>query len=66
MGIQKSHYRIGDQNKISKYAIPGMNWAVGHGVISGTNKGIEPKGNATRAQVAVILQSYDKNVRKNK
>ena len=58
--------KFGDQNKISKYAIPGMKWAVGHGVISGTNKGIEPKGNATRAQVAVILQSYDKNVRKNK
>ena len=56
--------KFSDQNKISKYAIQGMKWAVGHGVISGTKVGIEPKGLATRAQVAVILQSYDKNVRK--
>ena len=53
-----------DQNQISKYAVNAMKWGVAHKVISGTNKGIEPKGNATRAQIAVILQAYDKNVRK--
>lgn len=56
--------KFSDYSKISNYAIPGMKWAVGHRVISGTKVGIEPKGFATRAQVAVILQSYDKNIRK--
>lgn len=55
--------KFADQKRVSKYAVPGLKWAVGHGIISGTKNGIEPKGTATRAQVAVILQSYDKNVR---
>ena len=53
-----------DKNKISKYAVTAVTWAVGHKIISGTKNGIEPKGNATRAQIAVILQAYDNNVRK--
>lgn len=56
--------RFADQRQISKYAVPAMKWGVAHKVISGTNKGIEPKGNATRAQIAVILQAYDKSFRK--
>ena len=41
-----------------------MKGAVGHGIISGTNIGLEPKGTATRAQIAVILRAFDNNVRK--
>ena len=36
-----------------------------HNIISGTKIGLEPKGTATRAQIAVILQAFDKNI-KNK
>ena len=53
-----------DHAKVSKWATTAVKWGVGHKVISGTNKGIEPQGNATRAQIAVILQAYDNNVRK--
>lgn len=53
-----------DSGGISKYAITPMKWSVGHRIITGTNKGLEPKGTATRAQIAVILQAYDNNIRK--
>ena len=53
-----------DRNKVSDWALEPMKWAVGHKVISGTGKGIEPNGTATRAQIAVILQAFDKNIRK--
>ncbi len=39
-----------------------MSWAVAEGLISGTKVGgkdyLDPKGNATRAQVATILMRY--------
>lgn len=48
-----------DNNTISDYAVTPMNWAVGNGFISGTSSVlIEPNGNATRAQAAVILQRF--------
>ena len=50
-----------DQSKISKWAVNAVRWGVSHKIVSGTEKGIEPKGNATRGQIAVILQAYDKN-----
>ena len=53
-----------DQNTISKWAVNAVKWGVSHKIVSGTDKGSEPKGNATRAQIAVILQAYDKNLRK--
>lgn len=52
-----------DSNQISGYAFIPMKWAVLHKVISGTNIGIEPKGTATRAQIAVMLKAFDENVR---
>ena len=53
-----------DRNQVSSWAHDPLKWAVGHTVISGTGHGIEPNGTATRAQIAVILQAFDKNVRK--
>ncbi|MBQ3901356.1 MAG: S-layer homology domain-containing protein, partial [Clostridia bacterium] len=51
-----------DGSKVSKYARPAMSWAVADGLISGTKIGgadyLDPKGNATRAQVATILMRY--------
>ncbi len=45
-----------DANEVSPYAQEAMCWAVENGIISGTGKGtLEPKGTATRAQVASVL-----------
>ena len=51
-----------DVGKVSKYAVTPMKWAVGNKLISGTNIGLEPTGTATRAQLAVILQAFEKNI----
>ena len=55
--------KFNDGKDVSTYAVTPMKWAVGHGLISGTDIGLEPKGTATRAQIAVILQAFDKNVK---
>lgn len=48
---------------LSEYAIPAMQWAVGSGIINGTSDStLSPNGNATRAQVAVILMRFCKEV----
>ena len=51
-----------DGTKVSKYARDAVSWAVAEGLISGTKVGdvnyLDPKGNATRAQVATILMRY--------
>ena len=51
-----------DESKVAKYAKDAMIWAVGEGLITGTKVGdkdyLDPKGNATRAQVATILMRY--------
>lgn len=45
----------------------GMRWAVGAGLIGGIEKDdikdLAPQGNATRAQVAAILQRFCENVK---
>lgn len=53
-----------DADDVTAYARTPMQWAVGHEMISGTKNGLEPKGTATRAQLAVILQKFDQNIRK--
>ena len=52
-----------DAEEISSYAVDAMRWAVGNHLISGTGKGLDPKGTATRGQIAVILQAFDENVK---
>ncbi len=51
-----------DASKVSKWAKDALSWAVTEGIISGTKAGdktiLDPKGNATRAQVATILMRY--------
>lgn len=44
---------------LSEYAIPAMQWAVGAGIISGTDTNtLSPRGDTTRAQVATILMRF--------
>ena len=45
-----------DASSISSYAVPAFRWACSEGVINGTSATtLTPQGNATRAQVAVML-----------
>ena len=54
-----------DVNKISSNALVQMKWAVGVGIISGNaNKTLNPKGNATRAEVAAMITNYCNKVGK--
>lgn len=51
--------RYSDAAEISSWATDVMQWAVAEGLISGmTADELQPQGNATRAQVAAILQRY--------
>ena len=48
-----------DISELSEYAVPSMQWACGAGLVNGIGDGkLAPKGNATRAQVAMILMRY--------
>lgn len=52
-----------DADEVSSYAVKAMQWAVDNGIISGTgNNTLNPKGTATRAQVATMLMRYIENV----
>ena len=57
-----------DQNLVSEYAREAMTWAVDKGILTGVEQGIiggettsttlDPQGEVTRAQVAVMLQKF--------
>lgn len=52
-----------DADEISDYAVTAMRWAVENGVMNGKGGGIlDPKGTATRAEVAQMLQNMMENV----
>jgi hypothetical protein len=53
---------FGDAARVSGWAVESLKWAVGSGIIGGTNHNtLEPMGQATRAQVAAILQRFIQN-----
>ena len=51
-----------EQAQVSSFAVTAMQWAVGTGIITGVTSGgrttLSAKGNATRAQVAVMLHRF--------
>lgn len=50
-----------DADEISEYAVSAMNWAVGTGLIKGrTTSTLNPKNNATRAEIAALLHRFIK------
>lgn len=52
-----------DGGQVSAYAEEAMQWAVGSGIVSGMGNGtLNPKGTATRAQVASMIQRTVENI----
>ena len=53
-----------DAQSISSYAIPAIQWACGAGVVTGkSGSKLDPKGNATGAEVAAMLMRFCENVK---
>ncbi len=51
--------KFSDYNKVDNYANSAMQWAVKTGVITGNDNGtLDPRGNATRAEAAAMIQKY--------
>ena len=42
----------------SSYAVNAMQWAVANDIVNGSNGKLNPKNNATRAEVAAILMRF--------
>ncbi len=54
-----------DAQTIAQYAIPAIQWACGAGVMNGkSGSKLDPKGYATRAEVAAMLMRFCENVEK--
>jgi hypothetical protein len=51
-----------DADGVSDWAEDAVIWAVGIGLIQGRDSGLVPKGAATRAEVAVILERFIENI----
>ena len=47
-----------DASDISAWAVSAMQWAVGQGLIQGSNGLLRPQANASRAEVATILMRF--------
>ena len=55
----KNMMGFSDTLQISSWAIRAVDWAIGEGILSGKGNGIlDPKGCATRAEVAAMLRRY--------
>jgi len=52
--------KFGDNKKIASYFKDSVSWAVANKIISGKDNGrnVDPKGTATRAEVAAMLSNY--------
>ena len=53
-----------DKASVSAWAVPAMNWAVGQGLIEGSNGLLRPQANASRAEVAAILMRFAQKIAK--
>lgn len=47
-----------DSATVSSYAANAMQWAVANGIVNGSNGKLNPKNNATRAEVSAILMRF--------
>lgn len=52
-----------DYGRITPYAVEPMRWAIDNGIIIGmTNRTLNPRGTATRTQVATMIMRYIQNI----
>lgn len=59
VGMERDLDSIKDANEISDWAMDGMKWAFGNGIIQGMGNGkISPDSGATRDQFAAIIQRF--------
>ena len=49
-----------DAGLVGSWAVDALRWCVGAGIINGKDGGLQPTGNATRAEFATILMRYAK------
>ncbi len=54
--------QFSDAASVSAYAQSAVRWAVGMGVLTGSNGKLDPHGTATRAQVAAMVARYGDRV----
>ena len=54
--------KYGDAASVSSWAKTAMSWANAKGVINGSNGKLNPKGNATRAEIAQMIMSYRQKI----
>ena len=47
-----------DASEISDWADEAMHWCVMHGILTGTDRGLEPKATATDGQLALVLERW--------
>ena len=58
MTASKELTGFSDASKVASYAEKYMKWAVAEELIQGSNGKLNPKGNATRAEIAAILKRF--------
>ncbi len=49
-----------DASEISGWADEAMHWCVMHGILTGTDRGLEPKATATDVQLSLVLERWRK------
>ncbi len=59
LGEESNILSYEDAFDISEYAIAALQWACGAGLMQGSEGKLTPQGDATRAQVAAVLHSFD-------
>ena len=62
--LEENLSRFTDKASVSAWAVPAMNWAVGQGLIEGSNGLLRPQANASRAEVAAILMRFAQKIAK--
>jgi len=55
-----SYMAFSDTSKVSSYAVIPLKWVTSQGVLNGSGGKLNPKGTATRAQVAQIFLNFSK------
>jgi len=51
-----------DADRISPYAVEAMLWACDAGILQGSNNRLDPRGSATRAQAAAVLERFIRGI----